>query len=443
MKKLFALLIGLSMTGAALADTNEEVLKTLQQMQEQIRQQQQEIAELRQELGQSASEKEMQRQIQQEVKSAIDTTSWSQSKDVAGITLSSHIKDLKLKGDLRLRYERQERDRHRNDPLNPSYDPDYDEETRDRFRTRLRIGAEWKTSEGWDVGVGLATGGSGATSTNDTWSDGSVFETGDLRLDYAYAKHKLMSEEDFTLTAILGQQKNPFESSSLFWDGDVRPTGATLKAEAGGLFLTTGAYVTRHIGRDEANAGLFAGQVGFAGEIAEDHEVTLATSYYHYTNPTDDLLPTMDLEFRIVDLYGNYGMKVGDVGIGLEGHVWKNLGADGSQGMSHVGSDDTSDIDPEDADMGYVLGVSAKLDKFSLGYSYGYVEADSVWGAVKDSDFGDTAGLTDTDVKGHKISAGYKVTKNFALGLTYMDVTSIDGFDRDGELYQLDFKYKF
>jgi hypothetical protein len=38
------------------------------------------------------------------------------------------------------------------------------------------------------------------------------------------------------LSFIVGQQKNPFETSWLLWDGDVRPTGFTGKADFGKIF---------------------------------------------------------------------------------------------------------------------------------------------------------------------------------------------------------------
>ncbi len=60
-----------------------------------------------------------------------------------------------------------------------------------------------------------------------------------------------------------------------------------------------------------------------------------------------------------------------------------------------------------------------------------------------DSDFGDTAGMTSTDVKGHKVSVKYKLKDTLSLGSTYMDLEEISGSSREGRLVQLDLVYKF
>jgi hypothetical protein len=66
-----------------------------------------------------------------------------------------------------------------------------------------------------------------------------------------------------------------------------------------------------------------------------------------------------------------------------------------------------------------------------------------VYAPIKDSDFGATAGLTATDIKGYFANASYEFTKNMSLGLTYMDIERIDGPADEAKLYQLDLGYKF
>ena len=83
------------------------------------------------------------------------------------------IKDFKLKGDLRLR----------NDMENS--DPGSDN---NRQRIRFRLGATAEVNDKVDIGFGLATGGSSATSTNQDLT--GSFTTKDFDLDYAYAKYK-------------------------------------------------------------------------------------------------------------------------------------------------------------------------------------------------------------------------------------------------------------
>ena len=435
----------------------------LKEMQARLAAQEAELSDLRRQIAETpAAESEISALVKQEVDAAIEAAAFAQTKDVDPLLqLSKHITKLKLKGDLRLRYERQERDKGESDDV---------EETRDRFRTRFRLGATFVTNENWEIGFGLATGGADATSTNDTWSDKAVFETGDIRLDYAYAKHTWSSEGlDITLT--LGQQKNPFVSSFLLWDGDIRPIGATVQAKSGGVFGTLGWYDVYNLGRDEADVMMLAAQLGYEGNITEDTKFLIAAAYYILNDPAtnryftnedgggslpfpgddsdeeewvvdDDFDP--DYNFEIFDVYGEVSTKLGDIGLTVFGEWWKNLGVEGEKSQMYLSGDGFEETDPESNDVGYCFGVAAKIDRFKLSYAFGHVESDSVYAGFKDSDFGDTAGLTPTDVEGHKFGLEYKVTKNFSVAGTYMNLESIDNmYDRDGELYQIDLKYKF
>ena len=70
------------------------------------------------------------------------------------------------------------------------------------------------------------------------------------------------------------------------------------------------------------------------------------------------------------------------------------------------------------------------------------VEADSIYGGLKDADFG--SGLSDTDVKGHKISAFYDITKNVSTGVTaFFFEADQRSNQREVDLYQFDVNYKF
>ena len=59
-------------------------------------------------------------------------------------------------------------------------------QSRERYRYRLRLGAEAEVTDDVKVGLGFASGGSDARSTNETLDDG--FSTKDARLDYAFAE---------------------------------------------------------------------------------------------------------------------------------------------------------------------------------------------------------------------------------------------------------------
>ncbi len=457
---VFVIFITISSQFAFSGDAQfEELKKLILEMQTQLGSQQNEINALRQQLQHQNETIAAKKQAETVIENRLDSLdeklvefddSYSVIKDTPIVKLGKKIDSLAIKGDARFRYERQERTRGVRK-----------EETRDRQRVRLRIGGTWNNEEdNWELGVGVVTGGSGATSANDTFSDTSVFETGDLRLDYAYFKH---SRENSKL--IIGQQKNPFTTTFILWDSDVRPIGLTAAFDIGGAFITTGLYDMFHIGRDEANAFLFGSQVGY--KVTSEHtEFVVAGGYYYFndatsnsnfdvttigasnltgTNPPPGIAPGIDkkFDFRVGDVYSHVKMRVGDLKFKLFGHLASNFGADGTVGHTGITDDIGRALDPDKNDMAWALGFSSEVGALKIGYTFASIEADSIYQEIKDSDFGDTAGLTDTDVKGHKISLKYKLKDTISLGGTYMDLEEINGSHREGELVQLDLIYKF
>ncbi len=394
--------------------TQEQIQREFEALKQKVQSQQEHIDQL-----ESAVNENMDKKIDAKVEEKIAGSADSK------ITLANKFIDqLDIKGDLRVRYERRDRDR----------DIDVDGGTaRDRLRTRFRLGGVWKNkTENWELGAGLATGGSDGTSTNDTWGDNEkVFETGDILLDYAYAKHKI---DDFAFT--LGQHKNPFVASWLIWDGDLRPTGFTGQfAHDSGFFATAGAYGLELRDGEDNTSMLYAGQAGYANKIG-DVKLTVAAGYQHYDSVFTKELPEPDSDFQIGDLYAKADFSFDKLTLSPYAQIWKNFGADGDVSQAGGG------LDPEDEDLGWVLGVGAKMGAFKLGYAYAVVGADSIVEGLKDSDFGDGAG--GVDVKGHKISGGYSFTKNVSAAVTALFYESDErSSDEEVDLYQFDINYKF
>jgi hypothetical protein len=331
------------------------------------------------------------------------------------------VDQLKLKGDLRVRYERREVDK-------PGTD---DDPARDRLRTRFRLGMVWDNkSENLEIGAGLATGGADGTSTNATWSENNFFETGDIRLDYAYAKHTL---GDLTLTA--GQHPNPFETSWLLWDSDLRPAGFTVHYAKGLFFGTAGGYEVYQAGDDVSM--VFGGQLGIKGKMGEG-KYKVAGAYYDFDSKIFDKIarPNPDYEYAIGDLYATMELPLGPVTGSIYGDVFKNFGADGPVGVAG------GTIDPKDENLGWVVGLGAKIADFKASIAYAVVGTDSVIGTLKDADFG--TGVNETDLKGIRLDLGYAVSKDFSVGTTIMDYQAKELTNKpDGRLYQVDLNYKF
>ncbi|MDG4476196.1 putative porin [Thiovibrio frasassiensis] len=349
------------------------------------------------------------------------------------------IDQLTLKGDLRVRYEKRDKD---------YKDGQGSDASRDRWRTRFRLGGIWDNkAENWQVGAGLATGSDDPTSTNDTWSESKTFETGDIRLDYAYAKHKW---NDFAFT--LGQAENPYKSSWVFWDGDVRLSGLTAQyGQKDGIFATLGGYGAKLV-NDDNTATLVAGQAGYKGKVGSA-KYTLAAGYQTYSKSLInegnaafelDRVDEDKYELNIGDLYGDVSFPVGDVKLKLYGQIWQNFGADGEIGESQA-EDFTKK--PGDADMGWVFGADAKYNSFKLGYAYSVVEADSLFGYLSDSDFGDGLNASKTNKKGHRVQLGYDISKNWGTSLTWLSFEpneeSVNYTVDQVDIYQFDVSYKF
>lgn len=422
-----ALGVCLTLPAAALAGagmSDEQILKELEYLRNKVASQQEHIDALG-----AMVDKKVSAKVEEEVKK-------SGGGKVA--LANKFIDQLTLKGDLRARYEIRDKDYKEGQGSDIS---------RDRWRTRFRVGGVWDNkAENWQVGAGLASGSDDPTSTNDTWSEDKPFETGDIRLDYAYAKHKW---DDFAFT--IGQHVNPYKSSWVLWDGDVRLAGLTAQYGAKqGIFATLGGYSAKLV-NDDNTATLVAGQAGYNGK-AGAAAYTLAAGYHTYSKSLINegaaafLLNNVDedkYELNIGDLYGKVSFPAGPVKLSLYGQIWQNFGADGNIGQSQAGSSFTQK--PEDADMGWVFGADAKYGAFKLGYAYSVVEADSLFGYLSDSDFGD--GLSKTNKKGHRVQAGYAITKNWSADVTWLSFERDEDYaaakEDQVDIYQFDVSYKF
>lgn len=439
MKKIVSavLALGVCVVLPAIADaqttSQDEIKKELEAMRAQLAAQMEKITALENKLEQVEKEKV-------EVK--------AEEKAAGKVALANKfINQLTLKSDLRVRYDRLSRNYY-----NESSSNDY---SRDRWRTRFRLGLIWDNEEeDWQVGAGLiANDQNQATNSNGTWSQNSAFDRNYVSLDYAYARHKW---QDFTFT--LGQQPNPYEMAWVMYDGDVRFAGLAVQyGQKAGPFATLGAYdaklvpATNSLG--DNSAMLYYGQAGYRGN-AGDVKYTLAAGYQKYDqsfiNDMHDSTdyPQIDPDkygLDIGDLYGKISLPAGSATLGAYGQIWKNFGADGEVGQSQIKN---FPEEPDDADMGWAVGVNAQIDKIYLGLDYSVIEADSLYGFLADADFG--SGMSTTNKKGYRLQAGYDFTKNWSALISYLWFEQDEDFYNastskveDADIIFIDAKYKF
>ena len=407
--------------------TNKEILERIKKLE-------QKNAELEAKLAEKeAQDKEKVHEIVEDHLDKLNFDEAYAQASAEAFNLSKYTKSFEWSGDLRLRHQYEETD-------------DGTEGDRRRFRTRFRLGMKWKNKDGnWEIGAGLATGGSDGRSTNFTHGGGSdfLFQTGDTRFDYAYAKHKWEKG-----SATLGQQKNPFLTSKLFWDGDLRPVGATYQYGAGndkkfqGLFFTGGAYIIDDVssGRDEDSAEMFAAQIGYIFGVSNGM-MKLAAGFQHWDSASvqDYLGASDDAEYNVMDFYFFYGMKKGEMAVDFWAHLGINAGADGGS-IAGLGED------ADENDTAFAVGVDVKAGKFKFGAQYVHIEADSLFPYQTDSDYFSGVGGTDgTNAEAFILYGKYYFYKNLELGLKFIDSEAIEdgGSTDEGETWQLDLVYKF
>ena len=429
MSKLFTYLItglAFSILGQANQSDFQARLARLealvQQQQQTIKQQQQEISALRDHQEESvtlAADFEVsQDNLEGEMMAAL--------KESELLTFGKNVDGLALKNDARFRYEVRDRD---NEAAN-----------RERLRLRLRLGGTYTNkTENWKFGLGLEVGSDDHDSANQTLNNSGTFSSLDIFLDYAYATH---SWDQLSLT--VGQMKNPFKTTNLVWDGDIRPVGAAVGYDNDGMFATL-AWFDAHSGDGTGSAQdynddalIVAGQVGFEAE-SEDASWGAALGYMAGNEAVDTHLSVAasdEYDAQVGDLYAWLNTDLGDVDLKVFGHAALNFGADGASLVAGEQADDN--------DLAWTIGAQAGIAKFKLKYAYRHIEADSVIGSLTDSDFGSGVGASgNTNVEGHTVYIGYKLLNSVELGLNSMFYDRIEGPSRDAKYYQLDLKYKF
>ena len=440
-KRAAALGLSLVLGAGTLTGADEELLRKIEAMQQQIQAQQTMLNQLRQQIQEQ--QQNTPTVVKAEVKTQMDERLSKQSAPL--ISLGKGIEGLSLVGDLRLRYEYADTDR----------DSQPDANYKSRFRHRVRVGGVWKNpTEEWEVGLGLEAGSSDGTSANQSWNTSKVWESGSVYLDYAYAKHTF---GDTGLSLTLGQQKNPWTCGMVNFDGDLRPTGATLAWKNDLLFANIGAYNIRGdnsvtgSGSSQDLANMYGGQIGMNWEN-DDLKALLAFGFFAYDDNTSEYqMGSDEANYQIGMAYGELGGKIGDVAVKGFAEVAMNFGADDdfSQGAAYGRAPtDLADYSPESNDLAWMLGVEAKFNRFKAKYAYAHIEGDSVPWFVSDSDFGSGAlrSSRSVNVQGHTFGLTCDISKNFSIGGTVMLTDLIeakDDGDADGMLYQLDMSYKF
>ena len=325
---------------------------------------------------------------------------------------------VKIKGDMRLRYQ-------------------YQDETgsinRDRGRLRYRLGIIAKPIDHMEVGAGLASGGSDPRSTNQTFDN--AFSTKGLQLDYAYIKYRF-TDSFSAIGGKFGFKKYLWNATDLMWDGDINPEGFSanynFNNSLGNTFVNGGIWVIDESGNDVHDPFMGYAQLG-QHFTSGDNFATLAGTYYRFAefSPANFAAAeaaggghgNTDHRFTVLSASGEIGRKNlfgNGVSASLFGDYVKNTGTTTSQ------------------DMGFSLGAKLTNGTWTLKYIYADLDANAVPDFLPDSDRFDG----NTNVKGHEVIAEYKLFKNTTLGLDYYN-SKDKGTNAKQNVLQADVVVKF
>jgi len=324
---------------------------------------------------------------------------------------------LKIKGDLRIRNE------------NRSTSNGVSSKGRQRYRARIGVYAD--VTDNVKAGIRISSGENDtATSTNETADD--YFDKDAAGIDLAYINWTAYEG----LELIGGKFKQPWQqvSGGMVWDGDLNPEGVaaryTAKLGAAQVITSAGLFSLDDNGSSSSeDETIRFVQVAAKFKVA-GAKTMVGLSVYDFDEGDNNALSfgkgNDSTQYQLTELFGQTSVNIG-LPVKLYGHYVKNNDADGINS-----SEDTA----------WLLGVGTKMGNWKASYDYRDVELNSVYAAFNDSDFAD--GYSDS--KGSRFKLGYKISKNFSVGTTYLktEMGSLTSKGKgDVDTWQIDLKAKF
>jgi hypothetical protein len=407
--------------GVARADDIAELRKLMEQQYEQMRQMQSKLIEL------EAAQKQQGTAVQK-----LEETSGTMTLPE---TLA-WLEDIKFYGDFRYRYEYR--------------DQDAKSSSTDRHRIRARVGLKYDINEEFKFDFRVATAEFFDDDDDNIKSVGGDYVSGNKSLGDYWASKNLWVDRAYVayspnwaygLTGLFGKMGNPFYKAGknqLIWDGDLNPEGIALQYTTGDLFVN-GMFGMVEENSSTTDKEMLGIQAGLLHAFEDGSKLTYGAGYYDYLNVkgegaiiddafagnTSTVNDTYAFDYNMVEIFGEYGTKVGELPVSVYGNYVLNTASDVDEDTGWL--------------VGTKLGKAKNPGSWEFNYNYRDIEADAVFGAFTDSDFAGGG----TNAKGHVFGAGYALAKNTTLAATYFlndDLTEEeDGYER----LQLDLKVKF
>jgi hypothetical protein len=273
---------------------------------------------------------------------------------------------------------------------------------RERFRLRWGVTA---TIQDFTAGFRIASGAGQQVSTNQ--NESNLFSGKGLWLDQAYLQWKAREYLKFTV----GKMPNPLwrtYASDLVWDEDVTPEGYAESYDSAigdrlGVFATLGQFPLLSASQTQADPWMYANQIGGRIKVNEDTKVTIAGTYYGFSNE------------KVADFTGNSATPAGALGsntaVAQQGNArvaGSNRLATSLQLMHFTGEvsthllvlpvsfqgdfvhnmSDTQHVGSNGYQTGAIFGKAKDAKTWEFAYFYKYVQYNATYADIADSDFG-------------------------------------------------------
>lgn len=380
----------------------------------------------------------------------------------AKIGMADHITKLKLFGDTRLRFMnscgmgiQNPSDTTTVVAINGQDNQSY--ATRNRFMYRLRIGADYTFTDKLSATIRLETspqGGSGNVTMGDDnntnssggwpWSKGN---------DGVFVGQVYLTWKPYEGSAIsIGRQPPVLEKTSMIWDSDLNPEGASeqyiYKIGKFDLGLNLGQYlyatnVDRAFNGVSANSPwMLAEQIVAKYNFEKKSYAQVAPSIYHYVNSTgtftgntvlgngsseSDGLLIFDTPMEVVIPAWDRPLKFfADVAINLDANSRARQAGDAlriSTGQRNYGQYVASQGDEDTSfRVGMEYGQNKKKHDWKVGYFYQRTEEFAIDASMTDSDVFDRG----VNMEGHSFYGSYNFTDFLTGGVSYMVADCLD-----------------
>ena len=356
-------------------------------------------------------------------------------------SLPAWVQNIKLKGDLRLRYQYK-----------------HEKATGDTNigRVRARLGLEDKVNEKILAGIGIATGSGDPRSTNISFGDYNSKKT--LVLDYAYAKYNALP----WLTLVGGKMylnDTLWEPTDLIWDTDITPEGAVIQLNKNvnpnlALSMNLGALIVSADSSSDNDAPMaYIIQPQASYKFNDNLSLKGALSFQSFHNVKGHAClkyasgsNTGITKIGSADATGNYVYDYQMLNPALEFKVIQPFKALGLNIETlRLFGEYVNNLDVSKGASGFSLGFQFGNDKvekwgdWQFRYVYAMLQKDAVLDVLPDSD----RYSGKTGMRSHEGSLAYGLGKNVSLGLDVYRSWSIIGAKAPETLIQTDLNMKF